>query len=138
LTEAMREELAPIGNAVTVVEPGSVRTEFLAPASVRRSGARIADYEPTSGALIETIAARNGAQPGDPAKAAAALLRLADAPEPPTRLALGPDSVRVVEDKTELLAKELQEWRTLSVSTSYETFTRAGGSTCTVAFPMSK
>ncbi len=118
-TEALHAELAPLGVHVTVVEPGSFRTEFLTPASRRGSNVEIAAYATSVGALRSAIAAGDGHQPGDPTKAVAALRELATTADPPLRLQLGSDCVSLVEGKLAAVAEELDQWRELAVSTDF-------------------
>ena len=119
ITEALRAELAPLGIRVTVVEPGSLRTEFLTAGSRRQAKQAIADYDGTVGKLRDAIQASNGHQPGDPVKAAAAIRQLAAIPEPPLRLPLGSDCVTLVEGKLDSVARELGQWRDLALSTDF-------------------
>jgi len=57
----------------------------------------------------------NDAQPGDPVKAAAAIVEIASAERPPLRIQLGRDSFGAVADKLQFVAEEQQAWRDLSV-----------------------
>ncbi|MET1072285.1 MAG: oxidoreductase [Umezawaea sp.] len=120
ITEALHDELAPLGIHVTVVEPGSFRTGFLTADSKRRPTTTIPAYADTVGELQTAIEAGNGRQPGDPAKAVAAIRRLVTTGEPPLRLQLGSDCVNLVEGKLAAVAKELDEWRALALSTDFE------------------
>ncbi|MDT0345184.1 oxidoreductase [Streptomyces litchfieldiae] len=103
-SEALAAEVAPLGIRVLIVEPGAFRTEFN---GALQTAAPIADYEATVGAVRENLAADNGKQPGDPAKAARALLAALDLPEPPLRLALGDDAVSAIRDKLASVAADL-------------------------------
>jgi NAD(P)-dependent dehydrogenase (short-subunit alcohol dehydrogenase family) len=76
LTEALALELKPLGIRATVIEPGFFRTDFLDASSLATSGATIADYAETAGAMRQFAAGANHAQPGDPAKLARAILGL--------------------------------------------------------------
>ena len=66
LTEALRDELTPLGIHVTLVEPGSFRTDFLSQESVRHPEVTIADYAESSGKVLEAVRAAGGKQPGNP------------------------------------------------------------------------
>ncbi len=120
ISEAMREELAPLGIHVTVVEPGYFRTDFLDARSLHTESQVIADYAPTVGAVREVVPGLSHAQPGDPVKAAMAVLTLADADTPPLRAQLGSDCVAELARKIEQLREEAAAWRHLALSTDHD------------------
>jgi len=95
LSKAMHAELKPLGIEVIIlkVEPGIFRTDFLDPSSLHRASRVIDDYASTCGMTRQWAAATNHEQPGDPAKAAAAIIAVATSPSPPLRLQLGAYSV---------------------------------------------
>ncbi|HSV48148.1 MAG TPA: short-chain dehydrogenase/reductase, partial [Ramlibacter sp.] len=66
----------------------------------------------------DNIGRYHGHQPGDPAKAAQAIITTLESPQPPLRLALGADAVQMVRGKHEGVLKSLAEWETLSASTA--------------------
>jgi NAD(P)-dependent dehydrogenase (short-subunit alcohol dehydrogenase family) len=119
LSEALQDELAPLGIHVTVVEPGYFRTDFLDAASLTRSERIIPDYAETSGAMRQRAVELNHQQPGDPAKLATAMVTLARMEQPPMRLALGSDTVKALEEKNAFVARELAAHRALSLSTDF-------------------
>jgi NADP-dependent 3-hydroxy acid dehydrogenase YdfG len=120
ITEALYAELLPLGVHATVVEPGAFRTDFLDPSSLRRTAVRLPDYDASVGKSRDYADSRNHLQPGDPGKLAQALLRLANAPDPPLRLPLGTDALRRIADKHAQVEKEVARWRDLSASTDIE------------------
>jgi hypothetical protein len=104
---------------VTVVEPGSFRTDFPDSRSLAVSPARITDYDATAGVSRDYAGRRNHAQPGDPVRLAQGILRLADAAEPPLRMPFGSDTLARIEAKNASVAAELAAWQSLSASTDY-------------------
>jgi NAD(P)-dependent dehydrogenase (short-subunit alcohol dehydrogenase family) len=116
-SEALAAEAAPFGVRVLLVEPGAFRTSFAAPDALR-TAAPIADYADTVGTTHETLSASHGNQDGDPAKAAAALLDVLDWPNPPLRLALGPDAVGAIRAKLASVTADLDATAHLGLHTS--------------------
>lgn len=120
LSESMASELEPFGIKVTIVEPGFFRTDFLADNSLSVSAASIPDYVGTPAGNMRGFAAdANHAQPGDPARLAVGIVTLVNSPNPPLRMPFGSDTVAVIEAQNARVAKELEAWRTLAVSTDF-------------------
>jgi NAD(P)-dependent dehydrogenase (short-subunit alcohol dehydrogenase family) len=119
ISEALHAELAPLGIAVTVLEPGYFRTEFLEAKSVVETPAVIADYADTAGKVRALASAVSLQQPGDPVRLARAVLELTRADDPPLRLPLGSDTVAAIEAKHAFVSKELAAWRTVATSTDF-------------------
>ncbi|WMJ70837.1 oxidoreductase [Stenotrophomonas sp. 24(2023)] len=119
LSEALASELAPLGIKVTVVEPGFFRTDFLDARSLAVSPTVLEDYAATSGAMRTFAAGANHAQQGDPAKLAEGLLQIVAADNPPLRMHFGSDTVSHVLAKNAAVAKELDAWRDLALSTDF-------------------
>jgi NAD(P)-dependent dehydrogenase (short-subunit alcohol dehydrogenase family) len=118
MSEALAGEVAPLGIRVSIVEPGPFRTEF-AGRSMRFADP-IADYRETpAGRLREHFAEQDGRQPNDPARAAAAILKLVDTPDAPLRLPLGPEAVTRIRAKLEKQLADLAEWEAYAVDTRY-------------------
>lgn len=119
-SEALYYELEALNIKVTLVEPGPFRTLW-AGASMKYSEQEIADYRSTRvGKVKEMLEARNGAQPGDPVKAALAIITIAETKNPPLRLALGKIAIGAIQGKIDLLTKELNEWKELSTGADFE------------------
>jgi NAD(P)-dependent dehydrogenase (short-subunit alcohol dehydrogenase family) len=119
ITEAMRDELKPLGIHASVVEPGYFRTDFLDASSLTVAPNVIDDYDDTSGAVRRKAAQMNHNQPGDPKKLADAMVVLVDAPNPPLRLPLGTDTLAAITAKNAYVLREMQTWRELSASTDF-------------------
>ena len=119
ITESLHAELKPLGIHATVVEPGYFRTDFLDASSLVVAPDVIADYDETSGAVRRRAVQVNHNQPGDPAKLAAAMVKLVDAPTPPLRLPLGTDTLAAIAAKNEHVTQETETWKALSASTDF-------------------
>lgn len=119
LSEALAGELAPFGIRVTVVEPGGFRTNF-AGGSLVLARRQMAEYDGTPAAQPRGMKQHyHGTQQGDPAKAAAAVVAIVDAPQPPVHLVLGPDAVDAARKKLARFGDEITAWEALSTSTNY-------------------
>lgn len=118
ISEALGKEVAGFGIRVTALAPGQFRTDW-AGRSMDRTPRSIADYDAVMDPIRAARQAKSGRQPGDPARAAQALLALVDAPAPPTRLFLGEDALGLVRQKLEAMGEELDAWEALSRSTGF-------------------
>jgi NAD(P)-dependent dehydrogenase (short-subunit alcohol dehydrogenase family) len=116
LSGSLHKELQPLGISVTVVEPGAFRTDF-AGRSLTQSAKAIEDYAETAGKRRKENDTVHGSQPGDPAKAAEAIIAAAESPEPPALLVLGKDAFGAFAAVAEAERTELGTWRDLSLST---------------------
>jgi NAD(P)-dependent dehydrogenase (short-subunit alcohol dehydrogenase family) len=118
-SETLAKEVGPLGVKITIIEPGGFRTDFAGASTELREGRP--EYDATVGKTARFQRDFNGKQPGDPARAAAALLRLASAEEPPLRIVLGSDAYNSAE-KNDLAMIELgRKWKDLSYSTDFPT-----------------
>jgi NAD(P)-dependent dehydrogenase (short-subunit alcohol dehydrogenase family) len=117
LSESLAAEVAPFGIRVLVVEPGAFRTSF--------SGGGLLESEPmdayteTVGATRDMIRGMDGQQPGDPAKAAEAILAALAAEEAPLRLPLGPDAVDGIVEHGEGVLDEVRAWEGTARNTAF-------------------
>lgn len=117
-SETLAKEVGPLGVRVTMVEPGGFRTDFAGSSTTLHAG--LPAYDATVGATARFQQDYNGKQPGDPAKAAAILLRLAEMDDPPLRLVLGRSAVDAAETNDLLRLENDRRWRELSVSADFE------------------
>ena len=120
LSGALRGELAPLGISVTVVEPGAFRTDF-AGRSLAQSATVIDDYAATAGQRRKERDTMHGNQPGDPAKAGAAILAAVESPEPPPFLLLGADALAAYRYVADKRAKDIANLEQLTTSTDFDT-----------------
>jgi NAD(P)-dependent dehydrogenase (short-subunit alcohol dehydrogenase family) len=119
LSGALRGELAPLGISVTVVEPGAFRTDF-AGRSLAQSATVIDDYAATAGQRRKEHDTMHGNQPGDPAKAGAAIMAAVESAEPPAFLLLGTDALALYRYVADGRAKEIANWERLTTSTDFD------------------
>jgi len=119
MSGSLRKELRPLGITVMAVEPGAFRTDF-AGRSLTQSAAAIADYADTAGRRRIENATDHGNQPGDPAKAAQAMITALESPEPPALLLLGTDAVTAFGAVLDAERAELTAWRKLSEGTDLD------------------
>lgn len=108
-SEALAQEVAPLGIKVTLVEPGPFRTDF-AGRSLAAAATVIDDYAATTGVNREQIAERNGQQPGDPARAAKAIVAVTRAERPPLHLPLGSYAYGRAREKLAAVAADVDAW----------------------------
>ncbi len=116
-SEVLALEMALIGVRVTIVEPGGFRTDFAGASTSLREGRP--EYDAVVGEAARRQRAYDGRQPGDPARAAQAILALVSMPSPPLRIALGSDAVSIIERTDRARLEELARWRALSSSTDF-------------------
>ena len=118
LSEALSKECAPLGIKVTVVEPGPFRTDW-AGRSLKTPKTAIADYAEIAGARRATVQRNSGKQPGDPVRAAEAIITAVEASEPPLHLVLGRPAYEGVSAKVKEFSGELETWRSISLGADF-------------------
>jgi NAD(P)-dependent dehydrogenase (short-subunit alcohol dehydrogenase family) len=118
LSEALADELRPLGIRVLIVEPGAFRTDFLH--GTWRTGRAIEDYGVTAGLTRQWAETTNHVQRGDPAKAAEIIVAVASSPDAPLRLQLGGDCVERIENKLDQVGRDLSAIRGIAVSTDFD------------------
>ncbi len=116
ISECLAAEVGPLGIRVLIVEPGAFRTEF-GGARLHRS-AELPDYAETVGPTRAGLDAMDGTQPGDPAKAAATIIRALDSTDAPLHLALGGDAVDAIRDAQARRSADLAAWEEISRGTA--------------------
>lgn len=119
ISASLGKEIKALGIAVTAVAPGMFRTDW-AGRSMVRSGRRIAAYDAIFEPIRKGRLERNGHQPGDPVKAARAILAVIESDEPPAHLLLGPDALKYVRAALDEFSGEIRKWEALSASTNFD------------------
>jgi NAD(P)-dependent dehydrogenase (short-subunit alcohol dehydrogenase family) len=116
-SEVLNNEVKPFGVKVTIVEPGAFRTDWGGSSMTLNPVGE--DYESTVGEINRYRAAVDGTQPGDPAKAAQAILAVVAADLPPLRLLLGKDALDLADKASRSRAAEAAQWAGLTTSTDH-------------------
>jgi NAD(P)-dependent dehydrogenase (short-subunit alcohol dehydrogenase family) len=118
LSEALVQELKPLGIGVTIVEPGPFRTKFLGKAG-GEAERRIPEYDQTAGKMRAYFTEQDGLQPGDPQKAVEAIVKAVEAEHPPLHLLLGGSTIPRVKGKIEALQKDVAAWEATTIGADY-------------------
>lgn len=113
LSEALWQEVEPLGINVMLVEPSGFRTDW-AGRSANESKVQIDDYAKTAGEWRSEIRADSGKQPGDPVRAAQAIVKAVESTHPPHRLLLGNNAYDSATSKLDELRKEFLAWEAVS------------------------
>lgn len=118
LSESLAAEVGPLGIKVTIVEPGAFRTNWSGP-SMRQSATVLDDYAETAGARRASTLATYGHQPGDPDRAAEAIIGAVRAEEPPLRLLLGKSAYDIATARLDTLRAGFEAWRDVTLGADY-------------------
>jgi NAD(P)-dependent dehydrogenase (short-subunit alcohol dehydrogenase family) len=119
MSEALAREVAPLGIKVTSIAPGMFRTDFSG-RSLKVGATPIGDYDEGAHARMQLVRSVDGHQQGDPRKLAAAVVTVADMPEPPIQLLLGPDALRAVTARLQEALESIGKHAALSGSTDFD------------------
>jgi NAD(P)-dependent dehydrogenase (short-subunit alcohol dehydrogenase family) len=115
ISESLAKEVERFGIKVTIVEPGSFKTDFSTRSLARAE--RIPAYQPSYDMLLKAF---EGGVTGDPARAAQAMIKAVEADQPPLRLALGADALGAIRAKLNSKLEEYQRWEPVTVETAFE------------------
>ena len=118
LSEALALEVEPLGIHVTAIEPGPFRTDW-AGRSIKQAKQPIAAYAGTAGARRAQITGRSGTQAGDPVRAADAIIKVVESPDPPHNLILGKNGLDRVRTKLAALMQSIDDWEDVTLSADY-------------------
>jgi NAD(P)-dependent dehydrogenase (short-subunit alcohol dehydrogenase family) len=117
LSETLQAEVEPFGIHVLIVEPGAFRTGLFRPDATYLSD-EMPEYADTVGPTRAYVRDGHLEQPGDPVKAAAAIVAALDADEPPLRLVLGADAIGNIRQRLQGVSAELDAWAAVGAATA--------------------
>ena len=118
LSEALAQEVGPLGIGVTIVEPGPFRTDFLG-GSMAYTEKRLEEYEATAGKARKYQETNNGSQPGDPVRGAEAIVAVVCEQNPPLHLLLGKNAYERALKKVNDLKTDFERWRDITLATDF-------------------
>jgi NAD(P)-dependent dehydrogenase (short-subunit alcohol dehydrogenase family) len=118
LSEALAQEVKPLGIHVMIVEPGPFRTDFLGRSGVPAKK-HIPGYEQTSGKMRAYFKDMDGKQAGDPKKGVAAIVKAVDSGAPPLHLLLGASTIPRLKGKIDAVLKDVGEWEATTVGADF-------------------
>ena len=118
ISESLALEVKPLGIDVLIVEPGAFRTNW-AGSSIKQSMTNIDAYAATAGERRKQVGARSGKQPGDPVRAAQAIIDAALSDAPPLRLLLGKAALQLARKKLERMRSDFDNWESTTVGADY-------------------
>ena len=119
VSESLAAEVRPLGLKVTIVQPGPFRTDFIS-RSLERASGHVADYEASSGKFLRFLETMSGRQPGDPGKAADAIIAAVASEHPPLRLVLGKYANEKARRKLSSAARELDAGTAGGLDTDFD------------------
>ena len=117
-SDALAVEGKPLGIQVTCIEPGPFRTDW-AGRSLRQTPTEITEYADTVGSRMQTTSGYSGQQPGDPARAASAMIAVTEQADPPRHLVLGAFGIDAVTGKLRATLAEVEAWRDVGIATDF-------------------
>lgn len=118
MTEALAGEVKNFGIKVTIVEPGPFRTDFRSRSM--QEAPPMEAYADTVGNFRKMLRETDGKQPGDPRRAAEAMMTVVGSDEPPLRLPLGEVCLNGIRNKLARMKEEIDRWEKVSLATSFE------------------
>lgn len=118
VSESLAAEVKPFGIHVTLVEPGAFRTAIVA-TGMTVGANRMPEYAPFTDGIEKAFKDMDGKQPGDPRRAAHAMIQITEAADPPLRLLLGSDALEGARRKLDALKADFDTWEHVTTSTNF-------------------
>lgn len=120
VSESLAQEVGPLGIRVTLIEPSGFRTDWSGRSSVK-TDTRIPELQNSMvGMMLQGVSQQSGQEPGDPAKAAEAVVKVVEADSPPLRLLLGKAAYQAATNKLDTMAKSIEEWKDTTLHADFE------------------
>lgn len=117
-SESLAIETGPLGIRVTIVEPSGFRTDWAGRSANERT-TTIPEYAETAGKNVGFLRDYSGKQPGDPVRAAAAIIAATESPDPPLRLLLGKAALKGARGKLETLKRDFDAWEKTTIEADF-------------------
>ncbi len=118
LSESLSHEVAPLGIKILIVEPGPFRTDW-AGRSTSRTATQLEDYQQTVGTRMAASLNGSGKQQGDPVRGAEAIITAVESEDHHLRLLLGEPAHQLALEKIEMLRKNFDAWKSLTLGADY-------------------
>jgi NAD(P)-dependent dehydrogenase (short-subunit alcohol dehydrogenase family) len=118
LSQALSKEVGPLGIRVSLIEPGPFRTDFQG-RSMTSATKPIDAYAETAGTRRAQLKASSGKQPGDPKRAADAIIKVVESADPPLHLVLGANGVQRVREALREVLRSVDEWESVSLGADF-------------------
>ncbi|WP_058304418.1 oxidoreductase [Gorillibacterium timonense] len=117
ISEGLAQEIAPFNIRVTLIEPSGFRTDWSGRSAAKTKSA-IKEYADLISPFVNEE--NHGKEPGDPKKAAEAIVSIVQSEEPPLRLLLGSDAYHIAVNKYTELLKTIEKWKEVSVNADFQ------------------
>jgi NAD(P)-dependent dehydrogenase (short-subunit alcohol dehydrogenase family) len=118
ISQALAKEAGPLGIRVTLIEPGPFRTDFQG-RSIKVPKQAIDAYAETAGARRRQLRESSGNQPGDPMRAADAIIKIVESADPPLHLLLGKIGLERVRESLNAHIRSIDAWEELTLSADF-------------------
>ncbi len=118
-SEALEQEVEPLGIRVTLVEPGPFRTNFAA-ASLKEAKKELTAYDATAGQFRRNLKGVHGKQEGHPVKAATAIIAKVNSRSKALRLPLGTIPLKTIAMKLESVQNDLERYKEVAQAAVYD------------------
>ncbi|MGV7114964.1 oxidoreductase [Paenibacillus kyungheensis] len=118
ISESLAQEVSPFHIHVTLIEPSSFRTDWGGRSSVKTKPT-ISTYQETLSPMLDHMEQASGQEPGDPEKAALAILKVIESDNPPLRLLLGKAAYQAATHKFTNLLQTIEDWKETTINADF-------------------